>query len=47
MARRAEELFRSIYQVVERCPCKTGCPSCVGAGGNKEGTRGMLRAMNT
>ncbi|MDR3171552.1 MAG: DEAD/DEAH box helicase [Treponema sp.] len=46
LARRAEELFRSIYQVVERCPCNTGCPSCVGAGGNKEGTQGMLQAID-
>jgi DEAD/DEAH box helicase domain-containing protein len=42
---KAEELFRSIYQVVERCPCKGGCPSCVGPGENKAGTGTFLKAL--
>jgi DEAD/DEAH box helicase domain-containing protein len=45
LARRAEDMFHSIYQVVDRCPCKTGCPSCVGPGGNKAGTRTFLKAL--
>ncbi|MDR1636548.1 MAG: DEAD/DEAH box helicase [Treponema sp.] len=46
LARRAAELFKAIYRAVERCPCKSGCPSCVGPGGNKEGTRLFLRALS-
>jgi DEAD/DEAH box helicase domain-containing protein len=45
LARRTEELFRSIYRAVDGCPCKSGCPSCVGPGGNKAGTRTFLKAL--
>jgi DEAD/DEAH box helicase domain-containing protein len=45
LARRTGELFRSIYRVVANCPCKTGCPSCVGPGGNKAGTAAFLGAL--
>jgi DEAD/DEAH box helicase domain-containing protein len=45
LARRAAELFNAIYRAVERCPCKSGCPSCVGPGGNKEGTKRFLKAL--
>jgi DEAD/DEAH box helicase domain-containing protein len=45
LSRRAGDLFRSINRVVERCPCKTGCPSCVGPDGNKDGTRAFLGAL--
>jgi DEAD/DEAH box helicase domain-containing protein len=42
---RIGELFRSIYAVIERCPCKKGCPSCVGPQGDKPGTRAFLEAL--
>jgi DEAD/DEAH box helicase domain-containing protein len=45
LAGRTEELFRSIYRAVDGCPCKAGCPSCVGPGGNKAGTRTFLQAL--
>ncbi|GHT64246.1 putative ATP-dependent helicase YprA [Spirochaetia bacterium] len=45
LARRTTELFRSIQAAVERCPCKSGCPSCVGPGGNKKGTVEFLQAL--
>jgi DEAD/DEAH box helicase domain-containing protein len=45
LARRAGELFSAIYRAVERCPCKSGCPSCVGPGGNKEGTMLFLKTL--
>jgi DEAD/DEAH box helicase domain-containing protein len=45
LARRAEDLFRSIRSAVDRCPCKSGCPSCVGPGGNKAGTLCFLDAL--
>ncbi|MDR2028518.1 MAG: DEAD/DEAH box helicase [Treponema sp.] len=46
LARRVEELFRSSRQALERCPCRDGCPSCVGPGGNKAGTRAFLTALD-
>ncbi|GHV62172.1 putative ATP-dependent helicase YprA [Spirochaetia bacterium] len=45
LARRTGELFRSIQAAAERCPCTSGCPSCVGPGGNKAGTVEFLRAL--
>jgi DEAD/DEAH box helicase domain-containing protein len=45
LAQKVSELFRHVYQAVERCPCKTGCPSCVGPEGNKRGTAELLKAL--
>ena len=45
LARRTAELFSAIYRAVEECPCKAGCPSCVGPGGNKAGTAVFLRSL--
>ncbi|MDR0877265.1 MAG: DEAD/DEAH box helicase [Treponema sp.] len=45
LSRRTAELFRAIREAVERCPCKSGCPSCVGPGGNKAGTKIFLRTL--
>jgi DEAD/DEAH box helicase domain-containing protein len=45
LARRAGELFPSIRSLLDRCPCKAGCPSCVGPGGNKAGTALFLDAL--
>jgi DEAD/DEAH box helicase domain-containing protein len=45
LTKRAEDLFRAIYDVIRRCPCKSGCPSCVGPGGNKTGTERFLQAL--
>jgi DEAD/DEAH box helicase domain-containing protein len=42
---KAPELFRHAYLAVERCPCKEGCPSCVGPGGDKIGTAELLKAL--
>jgi len=43
LAKKVEELFKNAYIAVERCPCKDGCPSCVGPGGNKKGTVELLQ----
>jgi DEAD/DEAH box helicase domain-containing protein len=40
-----ESLFRSIAEAIDRCPCKTGCPSCVGPGGHKQLTRDFLASL--
>jgi DEAD/DEAH box helicase domain-containing protein len=45
LARRTEELFHAVYRAVTKCPCKKGCPSCVGPGGNKAGTVVFLKAL--
>jgi len=45
LADKAEELFKHVFHAVDRCPCKTGCPSCVGPEGNKKGTLGLLEAL--
>ncbi|WP_010261336.1 DEAD/DEAH box helicase [Treponema primitia] len=45
LARRTGELFRSVYRVLTECPCKDGCPSCVGPGENKQGTAEFLRSL--
>ncbi|MDR1909927.1 MAG: DEAD/DEAH box helicase [Spirochaetaceae bacterium] len=42
---RAGDLFLPLYRVLADCPCGTGCPSCVGAGGNKAGTLAFLEAL--
>ncbi|MDR1971976.1 MAG: DEAD/DEAH box helicase [Treponema sp.] len=46
LSRRAGELFSAALRIVERCPCKSGCPSCVGPGGNKGGTGDFLRLLS-
>jgi DEAD/DEAH box helicase domain-containing protein len=38
-------LFAAINDALTRCPCKSGCPSCVGAGGNKAVTGNFIRAL--
>jgi len=51
LAKKAPELFASAYRALERCPCKNGCPSCVGPpasaeqGANKKGSAELLGAL--
>jgi DEAD/DEAH box helicase domain-containing protein len=46
LARRAGDLFTAAAAAVARCSCKSGCPSCVGAGGAKAAAREFLLAMS-
>jgi DEAD/DEAH box helicase domain-containing protein len=45
LARRIEPLLRAILEAIGRCPCRSGCPSCVGPGGNKKAAAEFIRAM--
>jgi DEAD/DEAH box helicase domain-containing protein len=45
LSRRIEPLLRSIAEAIERCPCRGGCPSCVGPGGNKKAASEFLKAL--
>ena len=45
LALKANELFRNARMALERCPCKDGCPSCVGPAGNKRGTVELLGTL--
>ena len=46
LARRVQDLFTAIGEAIERCPCKSGCPSCVGPGGNKRAAANFIRSVN-
>jgi DEAD/DEAH box helicase domain-containing protein len=43
LAGRVEPLLDAIREALGRCPCKNGCPSCVGAGGNKSAVSEFLK----
>jgi DEAD/DEAH box helicase domain-containing protein len=45
LSRRIEPLFAAIREALERCPCKNGCPSCVGPAGNKKSTKELLEVL--
>jgi len=46
LAGRCGELFDACFTRVNRCPCRKGCPSCVGPEGYKEGTRVLFEALS-
>ena len=45
LARRVEHLFSAIGEALDRCPCTSGCPSCVGPGGNKAAVSSLALAL--
>ncbi|MDR1420908.1 MAG: DUF1998 domain-containing protein [Treponema sp.] len=45
LSRKTAEVFAAALRVITRCPCKSGCPSCVGPGGGKAGTKEFLAAL--
>jgi DEAD/DEAH box helicase domain-containing protein len=42
---RSGGLFAAIHEVFSRCPCKYGCPSCTGPGGNKAAAGKFIEAL--
>ena len=46
LAGRLDRLFGAIDEAITRCPCKSGCPSCVGAGGSKDSAKKLIRLDN-
>lgn len=47
---RHDELIQEAYQLITHCPCRQGCPSCVGPGGelgsgSKRETRAILEKL--
>jgi len=46
LSQRLEELLNYIQEVIKLCPCKNGCPSCVGPGGNKTATNECLASKH-
>jgi DEAD/DEAH box helicase domain-containing protein len=44
LAEKARVILAACLDAVEHCPCRDGCPSCVGPGGNKKGVIALLKA---
>jgi DEAD/DEAH box helicase domain-containing protein len=45
LARRTGDIFAAAHRAALHCPCKQGCPSCVGPGENKAGTLRFLKSL--
>ena len=45
LARRAGLVFASVSEALNRCRCKSGCPSCVGAEGDKKAAKKFLSGI--
>jgi DEAD/DEAH box helicase domain-containing protein len=43
---RMEALFAALYRIAAACPCKDGCPSCVGPSAHKQGTIMLLKQLS-
>ncbi|MDR1059245.1 MAG: DEAD/DEAH box helicase [Treponema sp.] len=45
LSRRCGDLFPAVYLAADRCGCRSGCPSCVGAGGDRGAARNFLESL--
>jgi DEAD/DEAH box helicase domain-containing protein len=45
LSTRTDPLFLALEGAIDTCPCKNGCPSCVGPGGAKSKTAKLLAAL--
>jgi DEAD/DEAH box helicase domain-containing protein len=44
-SRRTGEVLAAVSEALDRCPCKSGCPSCVGPQGDKAATGKFLQVL--
>ncbi|MDR0448591.1 MAG: DEAD/DEAH box helicase [Treponema sp.] len=44
LSRKISPVLTAARRALANCPCKSGCPSCVGPGGSKQGTAKLLEA---
>jgi DEAD/DEAH box helicase domain-containing protein len=42
---RLPQLLKTSLETLDACPCKNGCPACVGPGGNKAAARKLFTAL--
>jgi DEAD/DEAH box helicase domain-containing protein len=42
---RIPDVFTAAFETLSSCPCKSGCPSCVGPGEDKETALRFLEAL--
>jgi DEAD/DEAH box helicase domain-containing protein len=45
LSRKTGDVLAAALKAVTDCPCKSGCPSCVGPGGSKQETKELLAAL--
>jgi DEAD/DEAH box helicase domain-containing protein len=45
LSRCINELFVAVNESIARCPCKSGCPSCVGPDGNKASAQKFIASL--
>jgi len=45
LSKSIKPLLNAIFEVLRFCQCRSGCPSCVGPGGNKAAAMEFLRAI--
>ena len=45
LVHKAADLFMAVHYALEHCRCKSGCPSCVGAEGNKFAAKKLVEAL--
>lgn len=45
LSERIQPLLAAVSEALENCPCRNGCPSCVGMQGSKSAAKELLKAL--